>query len=406
MRNRVLMLLENAPYLLDSRVRPEATSLVAAGYQVSVICPGPINQPLAETVEGVHIYRYPVLFMAGGAVGYLFEYGYALVATFILSWYVLLRRGFDLIHAHNPPDLFVLIAAVYKLLGKQFIFDQHDLAPEMFLALFEGRHSWIHRLLVWFEQLSCRLADHIIVTNYSHQRINIQRSGISEKRITVVRNGPKLDPLHAVEAKPGIRQEGKTALCYVGVMGNHDGMDHLLHALHHLIHSFERTDFRCVLVGTGNAWLGLRSLSERLGLTEHVLFTGWVEPQQVKHYISAADICVAPEPSNPYNDRCTVIKIAEYMALGKPIVAFDLPEHRVTAQAAASYARPNDELDFARKIVGLMDDPEQRQAMGRLGRERVATELAWSHQVRHLLAAYESVGLRAVAPTVIAQGNQ
>lgn len=400
------MLIENAPYLLDSRVRPEATSLAAAGYHVSVICPGLINQPLAETVDGVHVYRYPVLFMAGGAIGYLFEYAYALVATFVLSWYVLLRRGFDLIHAHNPPDLFVLIALVYKLLGKRFIFDQHDLAPEMFQVLFEGKYGWVHQVLVWFERLSCRVADHVIVTNQSHQRINIQRSGIPMERITVVRNGPKLDLLSDVEDKPDISQEGKITICYVGVMGKHDGTDHLVRALHHLLHDFGRTDFLCVLVGTGNALPRIKSLSEQLRLSEHLLFTGWVEPHQVKYYIGAADICVAPEPSNMYNDRCTVIKIAEYMAMAKPVVAFDLPEHRVTAQAAAVYARPNDELDFARKIACLMDDPEQRRMMGRLGRERVANELAWSHQIQHLFATYESLGLRANPQPAMVQGTQ
>lgn len=396
MRNRVLMMLENAAYLQDSRVRPEATALVDAGYQVSVITPGIITERPYAVVDGVHIYRYPVLFQGRGALGYLFEYGYALVATFILSWVVLVHRGFDLIHAHNPPDIFVFIAAFYKLWGKRFIYDQHDLTPEMYGALFEKRDGKLVQLLIWMERLSCRLADQVIVANQSHQRMAMQRSGVPQGRFTVVRNGPKLDAGTPVEPQPGIRQTGKLVLCYVGVMGYHDGVDYLLRALDVLVHTMKRADLHCVLVGAGGAWQSMKSLSQELHLDDYVCFTEWVERSEVNRYICAADICVAPEPSNPYNDRCTVIKVAEYMALGKPVVAFDLPEHRYTAQAAALYARPNEVADLAQKIATLMDDPGLRQSLGELGRRRVETELAWPYQVKHLLAAYRAAGLRPV----------
>ncbi|MCC6456102.1 MAG: glycosyltransferase family 4 protein [Caldilineaceae bacterium] len=393
--NRVLMLLENAPYLLDSRVRPEATALVAAGYQVAVISPGLINQPLHELVEGVHLYRYPVVFMAGGAVGYFFEYGYALAATFVLSWYVLMRRGFDVIHAHNPPDLFVLIAAFYKLFGKRFIFDQHDLAPEMFEALFKGKHARIHQLLVWFERLSCRLADRVIVTNQSYQRMDMRRSGIPQERITIVRNGPRPNRLRLVEPDPELVRKGKTILIYIGVMGHHDGIDYLLRALHHLAYSLKRHDFYCVLIGQGAAWSSLKKLASELCLDEYVRFTGWIPDDELVRILSTADIGVDPDPATPFTDMSTMTKMMEYMALGKPIVAFDLTEHRFTAESAAEYARPNDVCDFAQKIVLLMDDPQRRQTMGEFGRRRVEMELAWPHQVKHLLCAYEAVGLRA-----------
>lgn len=392
--NRVLMLLENAPYPSDSRVRPEATTLVAAGYQVSVICPGLIGQPWRETVDGVQVYRYLMLVQGNGLLGYLFEYGYALAATFIISWLIFFRPGFDIIHAHNPPDLYVLIAMVYKLFGKRFIFDQHDLAPELYAAHFEGSRRWVYHLLVWFETLSCRLADHVIVANQSHKRLNVERGSISEKRITIVRNGPDLNILRSEQPEPGLCQAEKTILCYVGVISTHDGVDCLLRALQRLVIDLNRSDFFCVLVGAGSAWLKMKSLSEQLRLTDQILFTGWVGPSEVARYISAADICVAPEPSNSYNDRTTVIKIAEYMALGKPIVAFDLPEHRVTAQAAAVYARPNDEFDFASQIAWLMNNPQRRKEMGRIGRQRVETELAWKYQAENLVAVYESLGLR------------
>jgi glycosyltransferase involved in cell wall biosynthesis len=394
MRNRVLMLLENAPYLLDSRVRPEAISLVAAGYQVSVICPGLVTQRLFETVEGVHIYRYPVVFQGKGAVGYFFEYGYALVASFILSWVVLFSRGFDLIHAHNPPDIFVFIAVIFKLFGKKFVYDQHDVTPEMFLALFGDKHRSVQRMLVWMEQLSCRMADHVILANQSHQRITMQRSGIAQAKTTIVRNGPNLDEQPFVEAEPTALYPGKVVICYVGVMGYHDGVDYLLRALQHLAYDMGRMEFVCLMVGAGGAWQSMKSLSQTLELQDFVHFTGWIDRTKVNSYICAADICVAPEPSNPYNDRCTVIKIAEYMAMGKPVVAFDLPEHRVTAQSAALYARPNEEKDFAQKLAMLMDDPALRQKLGQIGKERVETELAWPHQVKNLLAAYATIGMR------------
>jgi glycosyltransferase involved in cell wall biosynthesis len=390
------MIIENAMYLLDSRVRPEATALTAAGYEVSVICPGLINQRLYDHVDGVHIYRYPVVFIAGGTAGYFFEYGYALVATFVLSWYVLMRRGFDAIHAHNPPDIFVLIGAFYKkLFGKRFIFDQHDIAPEMFEALFKDKHTRIYQLLVWFERLSCRLADQVIVTNQSYKRMVMRRSGIPEERITVVRNGPRLERLRLVEPDPELSRMGKKIFVYVGVMGHHDGIDQLLRALHHLAYTLKRTDFYCVLIGTGVAWHGLKKLAHELCLDEYVRFTGPVPDEEFLRIMCTADIGVDPDPATAFADMSTMIKMMEYMALGKPIVAFDLTEHRFTAQSAAEYARPNDEHDFAQKLILLMDDPERRQTMGQFGRKRVETELAWPHQVKHLLCAYQSAGLRA-----------
>ena len=229
----------------------------------------------------------------------------------------------------------------------------------------------------------------------------MQRGNVTADHITIVRNGPDLNQLKPTEPDPALRQLGKMTLCYVGDMGFHDRVDYLLRALQHLICDLGRTDFFCVLVGEGDAWLSLKSLSEDLRLTQHVLFTGWVDHSQVARYLSSADICVAPEPSNAYNDRSTMIKMTEYMALGKPTVAFDLTEHRVTAQDAAIYAQPNDELDFARQIAWLMDNPTQRQKMGQIGRERIETELAWPYQEKHLLKAYEV--LRAKQKPVFSQ---
>jgi glycosyltransferase involved in cell wall biosynthesis len=389
---RVLMLLENNPYPQDDRVHREAKALAAAGYQVSVICPLDSAQPWSEILDDVHVYRFPAPPAGSGFWGYLWEYGYSMVATFVLSLLMFLREGFDVVHAHNPPDTFVFIAALYKLFGKRFVYDHHDLAPELYYARFGGTgNRLIYHTLVLLEKISCRFADHVISTNQSYKTIEMQRGRVPEQRITVVRNGPELNHLQTAEPHPDLRQKGKTIICYVGVMGVQDGVDHLLRALRHLVYDLDRTDFFCVLVGAGDALPSLESLAEQSGLADYVLFTGWVEQAEVARYLSAAGIFVAPEPSNSYNDRSTMIKIGQYMAMGKPIVAFDLPEHRFTAQRSAVYVRPNDELEFARALAGLMDDPLRRQAMGSAGRRRVETELAWRYSVPNLLEAYRKL---------------
>jgi glycosyltransferase involved in cell wall biosynthesis len=389
---RVLMLLENCPYPQDGRVRREATTLTGAGYHVTVIGPASKGQPWRERCDGVAVYRYPAPPDAGGLLGYLWEYAYSMIAAFVLSLYIFVWSGIDIVHAHNPPDTFVIIAAFYKLLGKQFVYDHHDLSPEMYYARFGGGGSrLIYRLLVALEQLSCRLADRVIATNQSYKSIEIQRGGVPDERIAIVRNGPELHRIRPVAPEPELRPKDTMLLVYVGVMGVQDGVDYLLRALRHLAFDLDRGDFACVLVGTGDALPSLRSLARQLGLSDHVHFVGWLEHVNVLRYLNAADICVAPEPSNPYNDRSTMIKIMEYMAVGKPIVAFDLPEHRFTAQAAALYARPNDEREFARALAQLMDDRERCQVMGAFGLQRVQTELAWSYSVPNLLETYRSL---------------
>lgn len=388
----VLMLLENEAYPRDNRVRQEAKTLATAGYQVSVICPLHPGQPWREILDDVRVYRFPAPPAANGFLSYLWEYGYSMVATFVLSLLVFLRGGFDVVHAHCPPDTFVFIAAFYKLLGKRFVYDHHDLTPEMYYARFGGSgNRLVYHTMVLLERLSCQLADHVIATNQTYKTVEMQRGHVPENRITIVRNGPDLNRLWPTEPDPDLRRMGKTIIVYVGVMGFQDGVDYLLRALQHLVYDLARTDFVCVLVGAGRALPSLKSLTEQLDLADYVLFTGWVEHPELARYLSTADIGVAPEPSNSYNDRSTAVKLMEYMALGKPIVAFDLPEHRVTVQDAAVYARPNDELDFAEQIAALMDDPERRQRMGQIGRERIEKKLAWSYQERHLLEAYKTV---------------
>jgi glycosyltransferase involved in cell wall biosynthesis len=392
---RVLMLLENNPYPKDARVRMEAQALVSAGHKVSVICPSGPTQPRRELLDGVHLYRFPAPSAANGFLGYLWEYGYSTVATFIISLFIFLREGFDVVHAHCPPDTFFLIAAFYRLLGKRFVYDHHDLAPELYyyVRFREGGSRLVYQALVVLERISCRVADCVIVTNESQKTMAIARGQTRVERITIVRNGPDLESLHLVRPDPDLREKAGTILGYIGIMGPQDGVDYLLRALHQLVYHLDRHDVFCIIIGDGDELLGLKAMAKHLDIEEIVWFTGWIQDQDLlSRYLSAVDICVDPDPSNVYNDGCTMMKMAEYMALGKPIVAFDLPEHRVTAQDAAVYARPNDELDFAEKIALLMDSPDMYGQMGQRGRKRVETELAWQHQEKHLLRVYEALG--------------
>lgn len=389
---RILMLLENCPYPQDARVRREATTLADAGYPIAVIAPSAPGQARREIVRGVSVYRFPAPPDADGLFGYLLEYGYSMVMAFAISLLVFFRDGFDIIHAHNPPDTFVFVAIFYKLFGKRFVFDHHDLAPEMYHARFDGKgNSVVYGVLVMLERLSCKLADHIIVTNQSYKAMVMQRSGIQASRITIVRNGPELERLQPVAPDPELRGKARTLIGYVGVMGYQDGIDYLLRMVKHLVEDLECRDILCVLIGKGDAWAEMRTLAAELEIEQYLWFTGRIPDDELVRYLSTVDICVDPDPQNPFTDRSTMIKMTEYMALGKPIVAFDLTEHRVTARGAALYAEPNDELDFAEQVAWLMDHPQERHAMGCAGRKRVEAELAWPLQVHHLLAAYQRV---------------
>jgi glycosyltransferase involved in cell wall biosynthesis len=391
---RVLMLLENSRYETDTRVKNEADTLSEAGYHVSVICPGNANDKSPKVIKNVRLFRYPRPRSGRGTVGYVWEYSYSLIATLFLSFYVWTVYGFDVIHAANPPDFFVFIALLYKPFGKRFVFDHHDLVPELYEARFTKRK--LNRLIgraLWFsERLSCRFADRIIATNESHLGTLMQRCHVPPEKISIVRNGPDLRSFSRAKCtrRPGVKRI--TSLIYAGVIGYQDGVDVLLRALYHVVFTLNRKDFQCIIVGDGDALANVKSLAMQLKLENHLLFTGWVDQLVVASCLSSADIGVAPEPSNSLNDKSTVIKIMEYMAAELPVVAFDLPEHRITARGAAVYARPNDELDLARQIVSLMDDSQRRIEIGQIGRERIETELAWSHQQKYLLEVYKALG--------------
>ncbi len=387
------MLLENNPYPGDLRVRREANSLVNAGFQVTVISPGKRSLPRCENVDGVHVYRFLAPASGDSLMGYLWEYGWSIFSSFYLTIWVFFRRGFDVIHAHNPPDLFVLIALCFRVFGKKFVFDHHDLSPEMYNSRFRnGGKPIVYKALVFFEKLSCRFADQIIATNESYKKIEIERSNIPAEKVTIVRNGPDLNRVKLVAPDPELRAKAKTIVGFCGLMGQQDGVDYFLRALDCLVDQLERTEVFAVIIGKGDAVPSLKKLTTKLGLDDHVWFTGRIPDEDMLRYLSTADICVDPDPYDPFNDRSTMIKMMDYMALAKPIVAFDLTEHRASAEDAALYAKHNDEQDFAHHIANLIDNPELREKMGAYGRQRMEEQLAWHHQEENLLQVYANLG--------------
>jgi glycosyltransferase involved in cell wall biosynthesis len=388
---RVLILVENLPSPFDRRVWQEACALRDAGYVVSIICPtGPGCERRFEEIDGIHIYRYQLPFEADGALGYALEYGYALAWTFVLAWRVLLNRGFDAIHACNPPDLFFLIGAFFKLLGKRFLFDHHDLNPELYEAKF-SRRDFLHRLLLKLEYWTFRTAKVSIATNESFKRIAIERGRMPEERVFVVRSGPSLKHVKIVPPDERLKRGRRYLVGYVGVMGRQDGIDHLLRAARHIVFDLGRTDVHFCLVGGGTSLEEMKLLARDLELEHFVTFTGPMWGEGMLTVLNTADVCVSPDTANAVNDKSTMNKIMEYMALGKPIVQFDLTEGRYSAREASLYARRNDDVDFAGKIVELLDDPDRCAKMGEFGRRRVENDLEWRHEVPKLLAAYEAL---------------
>jgi glycosyltransferase involved in cell wall biosynthesis len=387
----VLIIVENLPCPFDRRVWQEATTLARAGMCVSIICPkGRGFEKSREDIDGIAIYRHAMPLEASGAWGYAAEYAWALFAQFLLSLRVLRERGFDAIHACNPPDTIFLLGRFYKLLGKKFLFDHHDINPELYEAKF-GRRDVFHRLLCVLERATFRTADIAIATNESYRRIAIERGGQPPQRVFVVRSGPDLRRLRILPARESLKRGRRYLVGYVGVMGRQEGIDLLLAAVHDIVHVRGRTDIQFGLVGGGTELESLRRLAQELEVEDFVTFTGRVPDAELLDMLNTADVCVNPDIANEMNDKSTMNKIMEYMALGKPIVQFDLTEGRVSAGEASWYARRNDVVDLAERIVQLLDDEPARQRMGRIGRERVTEELSWEHEAPRLLAAYEAL---------------
>ncbi len=390
MTNRVLIIVQNLPVPFDRRVWLECHALVAAGYQVSVVCPKGKGDPAHEVIDTVDLYKYRPYAPGGSKASFIAEYAYSFFAT---AWLVLKsrRKGrFAVIQACNPPDIFWPIALVLRWLdGTKFVFDHHDLCPELFQSRFPDGPKLPYRGLRALERRTHRSADHVIATNDSYRDIAIRRSGKAPEDVTVVRTGPNPDKLQRGAREPELLRGRRFLAAYIGVMGPQDGVDIVVRAADIVVHEMGRTDIAFTLIGSGDCFDELVALRDELKLTGHVEFTGRIPDELVKKILSTADLGLSPDPKNPLNDVSTMNKTMEYMAFELPVVAFDLRETRVSAADAAVYAQPNDIRDYAQAIVGLIDDEDRRAELGKIGRVRVEEELAWSHQERAYISVYE-----------------
>ena len=386
------MLLENAGIPEDHRVVREAKALMELGCEITIICPTVGRQPWYESVGGIHVYRFPNSFSPSGLLGYVWEYGYSLTMFSLLACWVCLRRGFDVVHVHTPPDLTALVAIAFQVIGKRFVFDHHDLSPELYLARRgDETPNFLYRLLRFFERIACRRADRLIATNQTQQQVQIARAGAQPAHCYIVRNGPDEAFLRNTPDPIAFALAEKIILGYVGIIGVQDGVDYMVRMVQDLKHRHQRTDFLAVIIGHGPALSDLKQLSKELDVENLIRFTGRVPFEEVPRHIAGFDICLTPDPSNPYNDSCTTIKTMEYMAMRKPTVCFRTKENEVTAGPAALYADDNDIVQFTDLVVQLMDHPEQRSRMGQLARKRVEESLTWDRQAGQLQRLYRDL---------------
>jgi glycosyltransferase involved in cell wall biosynthesis len=397
-KKKVLIVVENQPAPLDTRVMKEAYSLHKAGYEVTVLSPdGKGTKVGHEIIDGVRIYRHPMPDEGNSAIGYLWEYSCALFWEFWYVWWIYLRHGFHVIQGCNPPDDIFLIALPFKLFGVQYIFDHHDAIPELYLSKYQTQ-GMLYKAQVLLEKLTYRFSDVVMATNATYKDLALGRGGIAPQDVFIVRNGPDLDTFKAVPPNPALKYGKAYLVGYVGVMSDQEGLDILLEVALHL-KKMGRTDIHFTCVGGGPALTSLRQMVQAKNLGDMVNFTGRVSDNDLLEILSTADVCVNPDRPCEMNDISTMIKIMEYMALAKPIVQFDLREGRFSAQDAAVYADTGNQVaDFAAKIAWLLDSPDERRIMGEFGRRRVEKELAWEYSVHHLLAAYERVFAKRASP--------
>jgi len=387
---RILIIVQNLPVPFDRRVWLEAQTLRDHGYKVSVISPKSEEYPKSrEVIDEIAIYRYKIPVDAEGILSYFFEFAYAWLATALLSLKVLFREGFDVIQACNPPDTYFLLGLFYRFFGKKFVFDHHDLSPEMFLAKYDKKDSFLYKALLFLERLTLRSARFVISTNESYKKVAIERGKKDPKDVYVVRTGPDLNRLKPRAPRPELKEGFQYLVCYLGEMCPQDGIEYLLESADYLLNTLGRKDVLFVLMGGGPAMPKFKAMSEEMGLQANVKFTGRIPDDLVCDYLSTADVCVDPDPYSEWADHSTMNKVLEYMTFARPIVTFDLQETRNSAREAAAYVQPNDVKEFAQTIVKLLNDPEKRMAMGRFGQQRIQKELAWVHTQHNLIEAYD-----------------
>jgi glycosyltransferase involved in cell wall biosynthesis len=391
----VLIIVQNLPVPLDRRVWLECQALRAAGYEVSVICPKGPGDPSYHEVDGVHLYKYQAPPEARGALGFAVEFTYCLIRVLLLSLKVRRRHGFDVLQACNPPDTYWVVAALYRPFGVRFVYDQHDLNPEVFVSRFGSPKGVVqklqYRMLLWLERMTYRCAHHVISTNESYRHVALTRGLKSTDDVTVVRSGPDTSRMRPVVPLPELRGGREHLICYLGIMGPQDGVDVALRALSVLVHDMGRRDIRLALLGFGDCFDELRQLAHELLLHDYVTFTGRADAKMISEYLSSSEVGVSPDPLNPLNDVSTMNKTMEYMAYALPVVAFDLKETRVSAESAAVYVEPGDVEGFAKAIAELIDDPERRAKMAEVARARAAAVLDWEPQRRAYVGTFDRV---------------
>jgi glycosyltransferase involved in cell wall biosynthesis len=399
---RLLVIVQNLPVPFDRRVWLECTTLREAGYDVTVVCPQGHGTGARASVDGVRILAYRPYSPGGGALGFALEYVWSFLAT---AWLVLRARRagrFAVLQACNPPDIFWPIALWLRLRDHtRFVFDHHDLCPELFESRFTSGSRLLHRGLLALERATFHTADRVISTNESYARIARERGGVPADRVSVVRTGP--DPVRCapVTPRPELRRDHRHLVAYVGVMGPQDGVDVVLAVAEEIIHRRGRHDIAFTLMGGGDCWRDLVAERDRLDLGDHVELPGRVTDADLAAVLSTADLGLSPDPLNPLNDLSTMNKTMEYMAFGLPVLAFDLVETRVSAGNAAAYADPRgaDPIGaYADLLLALIDDPARRVAMGVVGMQRVEQSLAWSHQAPTYLRVYDELTGRAEQP--------
>ena len=386
---RILIIVQNLPVPFDRRVWLECQALVGEGYQVAVVCPKGSGDPGYAVVDTVELYKYRPYAPGGSKAGFILEYAYSFLAT---AWQTLKARrrgGFAVLQACNPPDIFWPIALLLRWIdGTKFVFDHHDLCPELFRSRFPDGPALPYRGLLALERRTHRTADHVISTNGSYRDIAIRRSGKAPQDVTVVRTGPDPDKLKCGPGTPALRRGHKHLAAYIGVMGPQDGVDIVVRAASIVVNEMHRDDIAFTLIGSGDCFDELVALRDELNLGGHVEFTGRAPDDLVKQVMSTAEMGLSPDPKNPLNDVSTMNKTMEYMSFGLPVVAFDLHETRVSAASAAVYVTPNDVREYAKAIVDLADDQVTRERLGKDGRARVEDQLAWAHQRRAYLNVY------------------
>ncbi|HEY3954192.1 MAG TPA: glycosyltransferase family 4 protein [Streptosporangiaceae bacterium] len=389
---RILIIVQNLPVPFDRRVWLECQALVSDGHQVAVVCPKGEDDPGYQVLDGVELYKYRGYAPGGSKAGYLMEYAYSLTATAWLTFKARRRGRFAVVQACNPPDIFWPIALVLRVLDRtRFVFDHHDLCPELYQSRFPDGPRLPYRALRALERRTHRTANHVISTNESYRDIAVNRSGKAGTDVTVVRSGPDPARLRRGPAHPELRRGRRFLAAYIGVMGPQDGVDNVVRAADIVVHEMGRDDIAFTVIGSGDCFDDLVALRDELRLDGHVEFTGRAPDELVSRVMSTADLGLSPDPKNPLNDLSTMNKSMEYMSFGLPLVAFDLRETRVSSGDAAVYVQPNDVRKYAAAIVALMDDEPRRIRMGRVGRERVEQKLAWRYQEVAYLDVYRKL---------------